>query len=206
MEGEWQDGCDGRQSWYIIIKKHRGERKVRKAAARRPWMRNADRPRKVSSRLFRSYLAREAFSIEFSELDWVHEFNLRLADIDDGGLAGLDVLALHIHSGSLSLGFSLGLIVGADALSEGLTAGGHAGVLDANVDALGEDAATNALVDDDTEGVLGHVEDFAGLAVVELVGHASVDRTVCDNVNVVTLLVRNQVLAQGDRTFVPECS
>jgi len=182
-------------------------RKVRKAAARRPpWMRNADRPRGVSSRLLRAYLAGKACSIEFSELNGVHEFNLRLADIDDSGSARLNVLALDIHTGSLCLGVSLGLIVGANASFEGLAAGGHTGVLDADVDALGEDAATDALVHNDTEGVCRHVEDSARLAVVELVRHASVDGAVRDNIHVVTLPVRNQVLAQGDCAVVSETS
>ena len=64
------------------------------------------------------------YSIELSELDRVHEFNRSLADIDNCGLAGLDVDALDVDATASSLGFSLLSIVIADASSEGLTASG----------------------------------------------------------------------------------
>merc|ERR1711865_1086364 len=37
------------------------------------------------------------------------------------------------------------------------------------MESLGLNAGVDALVDNDTDGVLGHIEDTAGLTVVELV-------------------------------------
>jgi len=143
-------------------------------------------------------------SIELSELDGVHEFNRSLADIDDAGSAGLGVDTLHVDNSASLLGVSLGLIVGANASPEGFTASGEAAMLDTHVEALRDDASADALVADDTDGVLGHVEHLASLAVVELVGHASLDGTVSNDVNEVTLLVGDKVLAQGRHTVLPE--
>merc|ERR1712156_1022749 len=114
-------------------------------------------------------------SIELSELDGVHKFNLRLAGVNNSGLAGLGVNALDVDELAGSLGLSLGSIVG-----------------------------TDALVADDADGVLRHVEDLARLSVVELVGHTALDGTVSNDVNVVTLLVRDQVLAEGSDTVLSE--
>lgn len=77
-------------------------------------------------------------------------------------------------------------------------------MLYAHVKALRDDSDADALVADNTDGVLGHVEDLTGLTVVELVGHASLDGTVSNNVDVVTLLVGDEVLAQGRDTVFPE--
>ena len=145
-------------------------------------------------------------SIQLSELDWVHEFNGRLAGVNDGGLARGNVLSLDVHSLAGGLGVSLGCVIGAHAGLEGLTAGGHADVLNTNVDALGNDTATDLLVANDTDGVLGHVEDLAGLSVVELVGHTSLDGTIGEDVNEVTLLVGDEVLAEGRHAVLSESS
>ena len=143
-------------------------------------------------------------SIELSELDGVHEFNRRLADINDTGATGLDVNALNVDGRVSLLGISLGLIVGANTSPEGFTASGEAAMLDTDVEALRDDASANALVADDTDGVLGYVEHLASFAVVELVGHTSLDGTVSNDVNEVTLLVGDEVLAQGSNTVFPE--
>jgi len=60
---------------------------------------------------------------------------------------------------------------------------------------LGDNAVSNALVDDDTDGVRGDIVDSASLSVVELVGHTSLDGTIGNDVNVITLLVGDEVLA-----------
>ena len=147
---------------------------------------------------------RTACSEKLSELDGVHEFNLRLAGVHNALGARLHVDALHINTVAGGLGVSLGLVVGAHAGLEGFAAGGHAGVLHTDVDALRDDAASDALVDDDADSVLGHVPHLAGLAVVELVGHTSVDGAVSDHVNIVAHLVRNEVLAQGRGSVLSE--
>ena len=48
-------------------------------------------------------------------------------------------------------------------------------MLDSEVDSLWDDEGVDALVADDTDGMGGNVEDSAGLSVVELVGHTSVN-------------------------------
>ena len=50
-------------------------------------------------------------------------------------------------------------------------------VLDTHADPLGQDLATNALVDDDADGALGDVEHTPSLAVVSLVGHTLLEGT-----------------------------
>ena len=79
-------------------------------------------------------------------------------------------------------------------------------MLDANMEALGDDAVSNALVADNADGVLVDVEHSAGLAVVELVGHATLDGTVSQDVDVVALFVRDEVLAEGRHAVLSECA
>ena len=143
-------------------------------------------------------------SIQLSELDWVHEFNARVSSDHNGLFTRLHIDTLDVYSRSSGLGVSLFLIVGADTVLESLTAGGHADVLDTNVNALRDDAVSNALVHNDTDGVRGHVEDLAGLSVVELVRHASLDGTISDDIDVVSFAVGDEVLAEGRHTMLSE--
>ena len=164
-------------------------------------------PHHYSSVLDSSRLRKPAIdcSIQLSELDWVHEFNARVTSDHDGLLARLHIDALDVHSGSCSLGISLFLIVGTDTVLKGLAAGGHADVFDANMNALGDDAVSNALVHNDTDGVSGHVEDLAGLSVIEFVGHTSLDGTISDDIDEVSFAVGNKVLAEWRNTVLSEC-
>lgn len=68
---------------------------------------------------------------------------------------------------TLGLGLSLKLIVCADTVGEGDTGLTLADMLNANVDALWDYSSTNSLVDNNTYGMLGHIEDLAGLTVVD---------------------------------------
>lgn len=145
-------------------------------------------------------------SVKLSELDGVHEFNGRLAGVDNGGVAGLGIDTLDVDALVGGLSFSLGLVVSADAILEGLTAAGKTDVLNTDVNALGDNARSNALVHDDTNGVLGDVPDSTGLTMVELVGHTSLDGTISDDIDVVTLLVDGEVLVEGRDTVLSECS
>lgn len=88
---------------------------------------------------------------------------------DGPGLAGLVGLALKEDGGALLLGLALLLSVGLDADDELLARAGEADVLDAEVDALLDVAVANLLVQDDTDGGLGHVVDDTSLAVEVLV-------------------------------------
>ena len=77
-------------------------------------------------------------------------------------------------------------------------------MLDADVDTLGQDSVFNAFIDDDTESVLSDVEDSAGLTMVELGGHTSMDCTISENINVVSLAVGDEVFAEGRNTVLSE--
>ena len=95
---------------------------------------------------------------------------------DGAGLAGLVGLALEEDGSALLLGLALLLGVGLDADDELLAGAGEADVLDAEVDALLDVAVADLLVDDDTDGGLGHVVDDTSLAVVVLVAGRGVSR------------------------------
>ena len=77
-------------------------------------------------------------------------------------------------------------------------------MLNTHVNALRDDAVSNALVHNDTDGVRGDVEDLAGLSVVELVGHTSLDGTISDDIDEVSLPVRDEVLAEGRDSVLSE--
>ncbi len=131
-------------------------------------------------------------------------------DVDDLSLLCLDQLSrtrlngLTLDSNRLLLelaGLSLNLLVGHNALQKVFAGVGLLDMLDAHRDALGQNAVTNGLVDNDAEGALGHVEDASGAAVVELVGHALVDGRVGSNVDQIAHLVVHQIGA-GSRHAV----
>jgi len=77
-------------------------------------------------------------------------------------------------------------------------------VLDSHVDALFEDASVDHLVDTDSDGGLGDVEDDSGASVVSLVGHALVDGGIGEDVHVVSDLDVHQVLGEVDGSVLPE--
>merc|ERR1711871_1601184 len=83
------------------------------------------------------------------------------------------------------LSLDLSSIVSLDAVEEFLAAAGLHHVLDADVHALGDDAASHNFVDDDTDSMRGDVENTSGAAVVELVWHTLLDSGVSLNVDVV---------------------
>ena len=60
------------------------------------------------------------------------------------------------------------------------------------------------LVDGDADGALADVEDTAGAAVVELVGHAGVDGAVDDDVYVVSDFVFLEVVLHADGSVATE--
>lgn len=87
-------------------------------------------------------------------------------------------LALQRHPFALGLGVLQLQLVLLDTAQEVLAALAVLHVLDAHVDALGQDLSAHALVDNDADSVRGDVVDATGLAVVRLVGHALLDGTV----------------------------
>lgn len=93
-----------------------------------------------------------------------------LGGLDDVGVTGLDGLSLQVQVNTLLLGLALLDGVLLDTVDELLAGAGVGDVLDTDVEALLEVAVADTLVDDDTDGGLGHVVDDTGLAVVVLVG------------------------------------
>ena len=131
----------------------------------------------------------ETCSIKLSERDGVHVLSRCLVGIDCVRSAWLNRNSLGIDLGFLFLGLSLERVILANAIDEGLSALRLTDVLNADVNALGDDAGVHALVHDHTDGMLSHIEHLAGLAVVELVRNALLDATVSDNINIVSLSV-----------------
>lgn len=105
--------------------------------------------------------------------DRSQELGLIIFSGDYMGFAGLNWESLAGSSlDAAGIGLCLLDLVGVDSVEEVLPALGVLDVLQADVDALGQDLATHALVDHHTHGALGHVEHTPGLAVIGLVGHA----------------------------------
>lgn len=97
-------------------------------------------------------------SVELSELDGVNELNGSVGGNNGLSSAGLERNSLESYEGLVGFSFTLGGIVGVNAVNEGGSGARHAGVFNADVDSLGDDSSTDTLVDDNTEGVLGDIE------------------------------------------------
>lgn len=137
-------------------------------------------------------------------LEGVHELHRGLGDFDGVRLSGLSGDSLGEDLLALELSFSLLGVVFAHSSLEGLTALTSADVFDSHVNSLGDDSSSVLLVDDDSDGVLGHIENATGLTVVELVRHALVDGAVGNNVNEVALSVSLHDLREVDWAVVSE--
>jgi len=113
-------------------------------------------------------------------------------------------LSFAVDNLSLGLGVLLLLLVELDAIEELLATARVLHVLHTDVDALRQDALLDTLVDDDTESVLCHVVHHTGAAVIALVRHALLHRTITPDVDDVSLLVRLHVGGQRDDAIRPE--
>ena len=76
-----------------------------------------------------------------------------------------------------SLGLLLSDLVGVNSVKEILSALAVLDMLHSDIDSLGQDLATDSLVDHNTHGSLGHIEHAASLAVVGLVWHTLLEGT-----------------------------
>ena len=135
-------------------------------------------------------------SEEVSELDGVHELNTSSFAVDLMLFFRLDRDSLQAQFLSFFLSFHFLLIILPHTSLESLSALALSHMLDTNINLLLEDGATDLLVDDNSDGVLGHVVDASGLSVVELVRHGLVNTRVSHNVHVVSHLVVNHDLRE----------
>jgi len=133
-------------------------------------------------------------------------------DLDLGLLVG-DHVTLTGHDGDtlearglLTTGAVLGLdgLVLLHAVDEVLAALGVADVLDAKMEALLHLAVADDLVDLNTDGVLGNVENDTGAAVVVRIRHTLLDGGIGDDVDDVTTLVLDQVPSKVGHTMLAE--
>lgn len=76
------------------------------------------------------------------------------------------------------LSFLLAQFVGLDAVKEIQSAGAVLKMFNTDGHTLGQNAALHPLVDNDAHGVLGNVENTAGLTVVGFVGHTFLEGSV----------------------------
>ncbi|GMT19576.1 hypothetical protein PFISCL1PPCAC_10873, partial [Pristionchus fissidentatus] len=114
---------------------------------------------------------------------------LGLDEVSKGG--GLRLTLEKRLGNALSglLGGVLDTVVGLHSVEEVNTASRGLDVLKTDVDALGDNAGSTTLVDDDSDSVLGHVEHTSGTAVVNLVGHTLLEGTVALDVNDISTAV-----------------
>lgn len=133
-------------------------------------------------------------------------------DVNLGLLVG-DHVALTGHDGDtlearglLTTGAVLGLdgLVLLDAVDEVLAALGVADMLDAEMEALLHLAVADDLVDLNTDGVLGNVENDTSAAMVVRIRHTLLDGGIGDDVDVITTLVLDQVPSKIGHTMLAE--
>ena len=77
-------------------------------------------------------------------------------------------------------------------------------MLNSEMDSLRENASSNSLVADDSDGVGGDIENSSGSSVIVLVGHTLVDATVGDDVDVISLPVGGHDSGEGDGSLLAE--
>lgn len=123
---------------------------------------------------------------------------------DKVGRTGTSRLSLQLDKGTGGLGLSTLLAVLLDTGQKVETGLGGLDVLNADTDTLLDLTVTNGLVNNDTEGTLGDVEDDTSLTVVELVGHTLLDGTVGLDVNEITDLVGLHVGGELDHAMLAE--
>ena len=130
-------------------------------------------------------------------LEWVHELDCGLSRVNSALKSWEGVNSLCVNLDTLYLSFSLKGIILSDSSLESLSALTLTHVLDSDVDSLGDDLASDLLVNDDTNGMLGNIKNSSSLSVIEFVGHALVNTTVGNDINVITLLVGSKDLCKA---------
>jgi hypothetical protein len=96
------------------------------------------------------------------------------------------------------------LVVLFNPVEEGLAGSGKLEVLNADMDAFGDNSVSDLLVDDNSDGAGVDVEDCSGTTVVDLDGSALVDGSVNNDVNDVTSLVGGKTIGDVDGSVLSE--
>jgi len=138
---------------------------------------------------------RDELVLDWFEDDWLVELGA-----DEMTQPRLSRLSLAVNNLSLRLRGLLELLVQLDSVEELLSAARVLDVLDTDVDPLRKNSLFDSLVDDDAEGVLRHIVDNTGPAVIHLVWHTFLHCTITTYVDYVSLLVRLHVRRQRDDT------
>jgi hypothetical protein len=141
-------------------------------------------------------------SHDFEEQFRVEQFDAGLDNIDNS--CGLRHHSLGRNALPLLIGLRLLLIVLLDSVQEGLSGGGQLQVFHPHVDALGDDALPDLLVDDDSDGARVDVEDSPSAPVVVLVGHPLVDGSVHHDVHNISDLVGSERVGDVDGAVLLE--
>jgi hypothetical protein len=124
--------------------------------------------------------------------------------LEEVSLLGKNGGTLQINLDSSLGGIDLSGFVVDLALQDFLLALGLSDVLNTNMDTLFENSSIDKLVDTNTDGTLGDVENNSGSSVVSLVGHTLMNSRIGEDINVVTDLDGHQVLGQVDGSMLPE--
>ena len=90
----------------------------------------------------------------------------------------------------------LSLLVGSLSRDDFLLTLGLSDVLDSDVNSLLDNSSVNLLVDSDSNGGLGQVEDNTSSTMVMLVRHTLVDGRVSEDINIITDLDAHEVLGE----------
>lgn len=111
---------------------------------------------------------------------------------------------LQVHLDSSLLSLHLGLFIGNLASKNLLLALGLANVFNTDMNTLLKDTSIDRLVDTNSNGRFGHIEDDSSASVIVFVGHTLVNGGVGENVNVISYLDRHLVLREGRKSMLTE--
>lgn len=120
--------------------------------------------------------------------------------------AGLLRKTLQGNLDALGLGFTSSLGRLADTPQKVITALGMINVLNAQINTLFHVTMPDALMDDDTDGMRGHVVDDTSASMVKLVWHTTMDSRVGLDVNNVANLVGLHVGGKFDGSMFTKIS
>lgn len=124
------------------------------------------------------------------------------SSLEEVSFLGLNRLTLKVHLYSSLLGLNLGELIGNLTRKDLLLTSGLPDVLDTNVNTLLENASVDGLVDTNSNGRLGYVEDDSSAAVVVLERHTLVNGRVAEDVDVITNLYRHEILRKIGQTML----